>query len=635
MSKSAPVPPALRLAHRSFAFGGVALGLAAASAIAGLPLLPLGASALGAVWLWSGFVVRASWFGADALNRAWDATSRGRLVEAQTALDLASSRYQLAYIRQAIDFCLARVAFRRGDLPAALAHATAVVERRGLVLGRSYARAYRTNGRALRAVVRAAMGDVAGARDDAAHVRASPDTAPDALARAELAEAMVLERGGDRGALAEHLAAHRALLAEQTTPRERAIVRAYQRLVRAKPGSVYRKSAPRELPQSADEPASAEWIAQVAPAAAPFARRARATISARDAALEPADAELTRAAAARLTSRAAAAPRRHVGFVLGLWVALVGMFLAIWQVLAPGGGGAAAPDPATAAMYATYVPMVLMAVLFMAFLGLLASRLVRARTQGRRLAAAIRRAARGERALAERDLEPLAKSPLPIIAAQAQLHLALAAERRGAFADALSLCDRGLSAATGDATSRAVSSSYLAPELLAERALLLAATGRDAEASAEMAHVASAFPGFPLLARAERRFGVLSRVRRGDLAGAAALAGDDTCDAALPAPGDLLGEIARVLASPDGVSHEDVSAVKEALRDDPEARAWIREVAPSVLASFEAGGAARGDEALQNEALADPEGEVRREAEREAEAALEGASPAQRLVRPI
>src|SRR6185295_14871531 len=105
----------------------------------------------------------------------------------------------------------------------------------------------------------------------------------------------------------------------------------------------------------------------------------------------------------------------------------------------------------------------------------------------------------------------------------------------------------------------------LLPELLAERALILAATGREAEAEAEMAHLAGAFPGYALLARAERRFGVLRRARAGDLAGAADLAADDACDAPIPARDELLGDLARVAARPDATSPDEVARLERTL----------------------------------------------------------------------
>jgi hypothetical protein len=46
-------------------------------------------------------------------------------------------------------------------------------------------------------------------------------------------------------ALREHLTRERRLLLEHTHPRERAIVRGYQRMLKAKSTTVYRTSAPR------------------------------------------------------------------------------------------------------------------------------------------------------------------------------------------------------------------------------------------------------------------------------------------------------------------------------------------------------------------------------------------------------
>ena len=136
-------------------------------------------------------------------------------------------------------------------------------------------------------------------------MRRSPSAPAEALARAEVAEAIALERSGDREALAAHLAEKRALLLDSTAPRERAVVRAYQRMLRAPKSSVYRRSASRDAPAAAaadGEPTVADWIARVAPAAAPFARAARAPSpdGAAPASAEVVEPGLVRVAEARL-----------------------------------------------------------------------------------------------------------------------------------------------------------------------------------------------------------------------------------------------------------------------------------------------------------------------------------------------
>jgi len=103
MPRPAPPSPGIQLANRTFAFGGAALLVALVGAVSGAASVGLLCGACGALLLWAGFVTKSSSIGADALNRAWDATSRGRLAEAQGMLDRAAATFQLAYIRQAID----------------------------------------------------------------------------------------------------------------------------------------------------------------------------------------------------------------------------------------------------------------------------------------------------------------------------------------------------------------------------------------------------------------------------------------------------------------------------------------------------------------------------------------------------
>jgi hypothetical protein len=569
----------------------------------------------GAVWLGLGFVLRNTALGAEAVNGAWDAASRGRLLEAQGALERASSTYQFGYIRQAIDLCLARIAFRRGDLAAALDRSTAAIDRGVGVLGREYARRNFVNARAVRALVRAAMGDADGARTDAEAVCASADAGPDDLARAQLAGALVLEKTGNRAGLGAHLARHQQLLSEYTTPRERAIVRAYQRLVEVRPKSVYREIAAQD-PAPGDEPVLEDWMSKVAPAAAPFVRAMRIAPTSATVAPEAVDPALRNAAAARFIVK----PRRRAKWVLVLWVGLIAFFLGVWQFLQPPPGTPRAVTPPPPEGDVAMWPSILAVMVVLVVFALVFRQRTVGNHQALRLLAAARRAATGERDEADRELVALTHSGFPLVVGQAHLMLALSRERRAAFAEALDHCDRGLAAVCANPAARMVGSTMLIPELLSERALLLAASGKDEEAKAEMAHLTDAFPTCPLLARAERRCGVLIRARRGDLAGAADLASQESCDAPLPARDDLLGDVVRIAARGDACSPDEVARVKKELQTNPEARRWIEAVAPAALAAFAAREQSRAHE---------EDGEAEREALAEVEALA-----AERVVAP-
>jgi hypothetical protein len=139
---------AVALGKRNLALGFVAAALGCVSLATPLSGIAPACFGFAIFWLGIGFLIRSTALGAEAVNGAWDAASRGRLLQAQEALERVSGTYQFPYIRQAIDLCLARVALRRGDLPAALDRSTAAIDRGLGVVGREYARRNFVNARA-------------------------------------------------------------------------------------------------------------------------------------------------------------------------------------------------------------------------------------------------------------------------------------------------------------------------------------------------------------------------------------------------------------------------------------------------------------------------------------------------------
>src|SRR5207244_2896555 len=89
------------------------------------------------------------------------------------------------------------------------------------------------------------------------------------IARSKLAEILLAERAGERAKVRELLEASHDLLNDALAPRERAIVRASERMVAGPQTTPYRV-APRQRPEDAEEPPLAEWIERVAPEAAAF-----------------------------------------------------------------------------------------------------------------------------------------------------------------------------------------------------------------------------------------------------------------------------------------------------------------------------------------------------------------------------
>jgi hypothetical protein len=593
---------------------------------AGLPLVVFGALIAGL-----GVVVRISGDAVPLVNRAYNALLLGRAAEAEALLDRAETGVQLAYIRRLVDLQRAGIAVRRGDLDAGLARVEAAIARPASLLARGQERVNIVRGRALRALIRASRGDLEGARADAGAVRADPEAPPDALARAEVALAVALDRAGDRDALAAHLAGKRSLLFDHTVPRERAIVRAFQRMLKAPKASVYRVRAERDPdPPGAEptEPGVADWIARIAPSAAPFVRSVPNTANGVEAEKAPAGRagpDLVRAATERLASRQGAGRTRIK--VLALWVLLIMFFLAIWQLLSPetpANFHAVAPPTDASPFFS--LSLLLYPSLLAGAVGVWVLRIRRNLRHERHLACAVSALARDD-ARAPAELEALTLSPYGSVAAQAHFQLARLAERRADLDEALKRCDQGIAAATTTAATRMITSSILLPDLVAERAFILSATDHEEKAGAEMAALSDAFPAYPYQARAELRVAMVQRVRRGDLEGAARLVARGTDDVPLPLRDETLADLVRAVARPDTAGAGEVHRLKEELRQDPGLRRWLETTASAALQAFEAPAATGGDDEdrdaqAEQEALAEEESrklttEARRHGERE------------------
>ncbi len=507
------------------------------------------------------------------------------------------------------------------------------------LLTRGQERLHLAGAQAMRALLRATLGDTGGALADIAAVRALPDAPAEALARAEVAEAIVLERAGDREALAAHLVAKRTLLLDATVPRERAVVRAYQRMLKATRSSVYRRIAPREAEPAGDETTVASFVARIAPAAAPFARSRRPTGEAPSSAPPPTPEEpippgLVRVAEARLQGGVVKRPPASPVKVVALWVLLIAMFVVVWEQV--GSDAPAAVAVALASGFRRLDPGAMVGAAVLLGMAALFARIILALRHERRLAAATGALARSDRG-AVAAIEALARSRHASASAQAHLQLAKLAERRGDLDEAQKRCDQGIAAATALASTRALTSSILLPDLIAERAFVLAATDRAAKAGAEMAVLRRSFPAYPFLARAELRVALVLRVRRDDLEGAARVADGHTDDLPLSLRDETLVDLVRALAHPEAAGAGEVERLKEELRLDPELRHWLEVVAPSVVRRFESSAPPPDDAAVEREAERDADAVRDEDAEREALAAEADAtsSPSRRVPGPV
>jgi hypothetical protein len=613
-----PGAPQVNAGGLGFVLGVVACGLGAPQV--GVPML-----VLGALLLSIGTLARLSGNAVPSLNAAFNLAIEGRTKEAERLLDEASATVQLGYVRRVIDLQRGNLAMRRGDLAAARVHVEAAIARPLGVLARSIGRAHVTAATAMRALLRASEGDAEGARADVAAVERAPEATPEALARAAVAEAVVLERGGDRDALGRHLRAKRSLLLDYTVPRERAVVRAYERMLAAPRASVYRKGAAREAEPEGAEPSIADWIAQVAPVAAPFARRARARVDASTAELAGApieahtavaDGGLVRLAELRVTSAPARRPARHYGRMAVIWVLLTLGVLGAWKaeeestrVRVPVTDLSAVTTGATGALAALVVALLI---------GVIALLARRNRGYEDRLAAAMRARACGDEG-AVSELGAITRTKYAPAVAQAHRELARDAERRGDLARALEHCDAGIAAATANEATRAGLSAMVLPDLVAERALVLAATDQPEKAEAEMAVLRQVFPAYPFMARAELRVGVVGLVRRGQVGAAARLVARASEELPLSRSDDALLALVRAVGVAGGTATADAAQLRRDLREDAEIAGWLRVVAPTLVTELEA---ARTDGQGDTEPeAADHADEVQRLAEEEALAA--------------
>jgi hypothetical protein len=474
------------------------------------------------------------------------------------------------------------IAWTAGEAAAAKERLDHAVARPITLIAGAADRSNRIGAQAMRAVVQAALGDRAASEADAETVRSSPYAMPEALGRVEVARAIVLERMGDRAALQEHLERRRQLL-DYVSPTDRAIVRALQRMLRFHATTVYRRPAPRA--QAASR--FAAMLSQVSPDAAQTLETAPAPEG--DELELPASAREADASAVQAVERARAAattasrPRKvRVLKVVVLWVLVVALFLVIWGLFStPGAPPIPRPVPGpTPALewFLRVVPVLLFAIF--------AVLVWEQRRNARTLRRATRDLALGRTAEATAVLRRLTKIRYKLTAAQAALQLAHVAERDGQLEAALGWCDLGLGGLTGPLL-RAASVDILRPELIAERAYVLVALDRGAEAEAELAAIAREHPVYPYLPRTLYRVRMLQRIRSGDLAGAARIARGRAPELPLAARDDLLSDV--VVAAQAGAEEEEARAhLRDELRRFPEGERWMQTVAPAALASLRA-----------------------------------------------
>lgn len=539
----------------------------------GLPLL-----VLAPLYLFLGLAMRRHTDAVLLNNAAFDLVSRGRIAEAEALLARAESAS--GAVRRAVAIQRAMIALRRGDASTAETHASSALATKPSFLTRDAEIGVRCTATAIRALARASMGKEQEALADIADVRASKDATPDALARAAVAEATVLARRDDKDALARCLR-DTARLLEWAPPRERALVRALRRMLELRAGSVYREAA-RPPEESREDPLLRDWVARIVPAAAAYVPQAeRRTESAAFDTTVPEDFPV-HAGSEAVTRRS----KRPSGMrVLLVWLLLVLMFVAIWSFLTPDRHGTSPPpgfeEPATVTPQISAFLALLCTTLVVVVYGAVAKAFVRARAEQAALRDAARALAEGDEARCTRDLEELVRRAKDATAAAALRELAVLAERRADMKKALALCDAGLERISKNAIVRAANSDILVPELVAERAFVLAALGRDQQATAELALLAREHPSFAYLTRSVFRVRLVQALRKRDHEAALAIARERTPELPLSRRDEMLADIVLALSGGKVVDGEIERIVSE-LSEDAELAAWIDFIAPGA-----------------------------------------------------
>jgi hypothetical protein len=518
-----------------------------------------------------------------AARRTLDETvaeiSLGRLPEAEGALTALRGAF---WVRRAwartIAFESAIVATRRGDLELARAHLDEALVHRWRP-GDPGAAHEREAALALRALVLASSGEIELAEADIDAVRAG-DASDEALARASLAEALVLQRAGERDLLRGLLEEDGDLMREALHPRERVMVRALNRWSRAPRVTPYRH-AERAVP--AEEPPIETWVERLAPDLAGFVD-ATARVRLGPSPLAP---NLAAAAPTHAGLRAIHEARRTRGSPLWPLLAIaVGAFGAMGLMLlsapptAPGLGGATpSGNMETAGLFA----LVALAIGgFVSWSG----------RDARRTRERLRRDVVRQRARAltcsSADLAALTESSDALTAAHAALAMAESAERKGRWTDVLAKTEKGL-----QRVAKRSDASMVVGDLVSLRAFALSICDRQGEAEAELATIARGYPHGP---HALLRVRLVEAIRRGKLGDAHAQLERHAADLPLSIREEALADMVRVVGGAVGAA--DAARLAAELTHDARLRTWLDGVAPTLLARFEEPGT-RGDERVR------------------------------------
>lgn len=584
------------------AFDSVWPGLMASAAMVGLPI-------------WNNRRKRSLRAATLGLNAAYRSIALGRLMDAEILLDTVSGFSRSRWSKRLMLIQRALVSLRRGDLPqakATLDEALAIP-----VDGKFKANSsYQIEGaHAMRAFVNAGLGDRDAALGDVAWIRSLPSPSPEALARVALAEAILLERAGERDALRELLDRERVLLLEHTHPRERAIVRAFQRMLKVTQKSVYRVQAPQEQIPTGDEPELDDWVAKITPGAAQFVRKGkkdRAQLNGQQISY----VERQQVAATQLVNQQMMAAQQYgrsfpVYSAAGLKntrstsqrnglialgsVGVVALLVGVAWV----SEYVSAAAPTVGPGLSNYEAPSLGAPVIALLIGTL--------TLGGAVYAGVRRSyrkklqrdqlkpvARGAAAAAPSpgatvhasvsalpDMSTLTEGPDDVLAAQGHMLLATGAEKRGDWYAVLENCDKGIARLWSPNERQRADILY--PDLHSLRAFALACLGRYADAEAALRWLGATYPH---LERAVFRVRLVELIQMGRLPEASSYAETQALELPLSVREELLADLARAVVSPETAGLGEVARLREEIDKTENAKNWVLSISPGLLAAF-------------------------------------------------
>lgn len=559
---------------------------------------------------------------ADALQRiraAWDRHASGQTDAARALLAEARAMSPAPAVERIALLAEASFELAEGDVRRTIELASTALDKVPAPRFETWSRA---TGRAtwstdvallgVRSLARALDGDDEGAAADASslearmqgkrptHVAALQAPAggtrvvEEALARVRLAQAIGLARKMDRPALARHLETYREQLSRDLAPRERALVRGFDRLLTVPAPSPYRASI-----DGAAEGWAEDVLTQI--------------VSGERASAREAETSDERGAMGVSGGRDAAARHRiAVAAAFSVFMVALGGSLVAWQ-----------------SSVHSWSPALLLAVL-LAPLGMFLAWVLRTSSKASRAGATLMelrlRVAASPGLDHARILEGHRDADEPITRAHANLALAHEANAEGAFAVALEHAERGLVPLHGRILRGLVAPSLM-PSLVFERALAKAALGRTADAIADVSTIPD---GVAFRTRARETVYLVACARGGPAATAARAA---RFLLASPCPIDAhIERLARVVVAVDQhgeVGLSEMDRLHRELAPGSAERAWLDAVAPALGRAFDAieHEGARADRdvasalAAEDEALAEAEAGAEAEADAQPRAA--------------